>query len=264
MLIVDSHVHTGINWSEPVEVLLFQMEQNGVSHAVLAGHNGNFDNGYLFDCAKRFEGRFKVVALVDPKDPNKSKSLEDLHRRGAAGLRINLRKAHEWDSGDPHFKTAGELGVIISVIGDAADFASAKFRKLLDNCPGTQFCLEHLARSPGKDVSKPPYDVYEEALKCSDWPNTTIKVPGVGEILGKPAILPVGYPYDSYPPHYEMAKAAFGVQRMMWGSNFPPCAAKEGYRNALEGIRNHPIFQDGDDLEWVMGRTAAKVWGFAA
>lgn len=49
---------------------------------------------------------------------------------------------------------------------------------------------------------------------------------------------------------------------MMWGSNFPPCAAKEGYRNALEGVRNMALFQDGDDLEWVMWKSAAKVWGF--
>jgi predicted TIM-barrel fold metal-dependent hydrolase len=59
-----------------------------------------------------------------------------------------------------------------------------------------------------------------------------------------------------------MAKRAFGVQRMMWGSNFPPCAAKEGYRNALDGVRKMPLLQGGDDLEWVMGKTAAKLWGF--
>jgi L-fuconolactonase len=264
MLIIDSHVHTGVNWSEPVDVLLYQMDSNGVSGAVLAQHNGNYDNTYLLDASRRHPGRFKVVGLVDLQDPSRVKILEDLQKQGGSGFRINLRKENEWDPDNSAFKAAGDLGMIVSIIGDAADFASARFKKLLDNCPKTQFCMEHLARSPGKDAAKPPYDVYEQALECARWPNTTIKVPGLGEILGKPSRLPKGYPYDTVPPHYEMAKKAFGVQRMMWGSNFPPCAAKEGYRNALDGVRKMPLFQNGDDLEWVMAKSAAKLWGFAS
>ena len=263
MLIIDSHVHTGVNWSEPVEVLLHQMEANGVAHAVLAQHNGNYDNSYLLECARRHPGKFKVVGLVDLNDPARVKNLEALRQQGGAGIRINLRKEKEWGPDNPAFQAAGEMGMIVSVIGHAENFASAAFKKLLDNCPRTQFCLEHLVRSPGADVAKPPYDVYASALECARWPNTTVKVPGLGEILGKPARLPTGYPFETVPPHYEMAKRAFGVERMMWGSNFPPCAAKEGYRNALVGVRDMTLFQGGDDRAWVMGKSAARLWGFA-
>ena len=265
MLIIDSHVHTGENWSEPVDVLLRQMDSNGVGHAVIAGHNGNYDNRYLLDCMKRHEGRFKVVGLIDAQQPDSIATLERFHKDGGSGVRINLRKEMEWDPADPLFRVMGELGLIVSVIGHAENFAGARFKALLDNCPGTHFCLEHLVRSPGDDVAEAPYGAYAGALECAKWPNTSVKVPGQGEILKKPGRLPVGYPWgDRVAPHYAMAKAAFGVQRMMWGSNFPPCAAKEGYRNALNGVRNMPLFQDGDDAEWVMGRTAAKLWGFAA
>ena len=91
-MIIDSHVHTGENWSEPVDVLLYQMDSNGVDGAVLAAHNGNFDNSYLLDCAKRHEGRFKVIALVDLSDAGCVKTLETLKKDGASGFRINLRK----------------------------------------------------------------------------------------------------------------------------------------------------------------------------
>jgi L-fuconolactonase len=264
MLIVDSHVHAGVSWSEPVDVLLYEMEANKVSHAVLVQHNGNYDNTYLLECARHHGNRFKVVGLVDLQDPSRIKILEDLKRQGGAGFRINLRKENDWDPDDSAFKAAGDLGMIVSIIGDAEHFASARFKRLLDNCPNTHFCLEHLVRSPGGDAAQPPYDVYTAALECARWPNTTVKVPGLGEIMKKPHRLPNGYPFDSVPPHYEMAKEAFGVQRMMWGSNFPPCAAKEGYRNALEGVRRLPVFQNGDDAEWVMGKSAARLWGFAS
>jgi predicted TIM-barrel fold metal-dependent hydrolase len=259
--IIDSHVHTGDRWAEPVEVLNFQMERNGVSSAVLIGHNGNFDNGYLLECVGRFPGRFKAVGLVDAQDPGRFKTLEAFRKAGGSGIRFNVRQEREWGPDNALFKLAGEIGIIVSVIGEARDFGSARFKKLLDDCPGTHFNLEHLARSPGKDVARPPYAGYAEALACAEWPNTTIKVPGLGEILIRPEIMPAEFPWE-IPPHYEMAKTAFGVQRMMWGSNFPPAAAKEGYRNSLEAVRNLAAFQGGDDLEWVLGKTAARLWGF--
>lgn len=262
MLIIDTHVHTGVNWSEPVEVLLHQMELNGVSHAVIAQHNGNYDNSYILEAARRYEGKFKVVGLIDLNDPARIKNLEALHKQGGVGFRINLRKENEWDPDNSAFQAAGDLGMIISVIGKAENFASAAFKKLLDNCPKTHFCLEHLVRSPGGDVAKPPYDVYEAALECARWSNTSVKVPGLGEIVGKPHVLPKGYPWADVPPHYAMAKKAFGVERMMWGSNFPPCAAKEGYHNALIGISEMPLFSGAGEAEWVMGKAAAKLWGF--
>lgn len=263
MLIIDSHVHTGDKWAEPVEVLLFQMDANGVSHAVLIGHNGNYHNEYLLECVRRYEGRFKAVGLVDAQDPYRIKTLEAFHKAGGSGIRINLRKEEEWHPDNSLFKAAGELGMIVSCIGEAENFASARFKKLLDNCPNTHFSLEHLARSPGADVAHPPYAGYQEALECARWPNTSIKVPGLGEIMKRPGRLPAGRPWSTVPPHYEMAKAAFGVQRMMWGSNFPPCAAKEGYRNSLNWVRELPVFQNSDDAEWVFGKSAAKLWGFS-
>src|SRR5258706_1318810 len=165
MFIIDSHVHAGENWSEPVEVLLHEMDSNGVSHAVLVGHNGNYDNSYLLDCVRRHGDRFKAVGLVDAQHPDRVRTLETFHGQGGSGIRINLRKEMEWDPDNSLFKAVGDLGMIVSVIGDAEDFGSARFKKLLDNCPATHFCLEHLARSPGSDVAQPPCAGSSEALE---------------------------------------------------------------------------------------------------
>jgi len=262
MLIIDSHCHTAENWAEPINILSAQMQANGVSHTVLIQLNGQYDNSYILDCARRFGNRFKAVVILDPEDKSRAKTLEGLHKQGAAGLRLNLRK--DWDENDPVFKTAGELGMIISVIGKAENFAAARFKKLLDKFPNTHFCLEHLARSarPGCDFADPPHDGFKASLECAQWSNTTIKVPGLGEVAKRPAKMPTTCPLTEVPPLFEMAMEAFGVKRMMWGSNFPPCAGKEGYHNALEWVRSYPAFQSGDDLEWILGKTAARVWGF--
>ena len=50
---------------------------------------------------------------------------------------------------------------------------------------------------------------------------------------------------------------------MMWGSDFPPVAGREGYRNALQWPMEHIPFRNEADKEWVFGRTALSLFEFA-
>ena len=74
MTIVDTHCHAGHNWFEPVELLLYQMNANGVDKAVLIQHGGVFDNTYLLECARRFPRRFAVVGMVIPASRTRPRS----------------------------------------------------------------------------------------------------------------------------------------------------------------------------------------------
>lgn len=260
MLIIDTHSHAGVNWFSPVETLLHEMNMNGVAHSVLVQHGGSYDNAYLFECDKRFPGRFKIVVDVNPQDPKPEATLEKLKNHGAAGVRF--RPDSKYKTQDPHamWKMAGELGLIVSVAtpGGSEQLGTA-FKKILDACPNTHMQLEHLA---GVGYSKPPYNAYKAALGCAKWRNTSIKVPGLGEIIDRPVVLPTGYPFTEFPPLFEMALEAFGPQRMVWGADYPPSGRREGYRNCLEGVRSYPAFQKTGVLDWILGKTAAKIWGF--
>ena len=57
MLIVDTHVHIGRDHYEPVEMLLAQMELNGVAKTVLVQSTATLDNSYVLECIRRFPGR---------------------------------------------------------------------------------------------------------------------------------------------------------------------------------------------------------------
>jgi L-fuconolactonase len=261
MTIIDTHCHAGGNWFEPIEVLEFQMNRCGVDAAVLIQHGGTYDNSYLFDEAAKRGNRFKVVVLIDPDSSDPLGDLTRMAEKGAAGVRIYpgqpFKKAHPHDI----WKRSGELGLIVSSMGKVDQFASAEFKEILDACPDTPVVIEHLA---GVGITEPPHNAFESALECSQRPNTTLKVPGLGEITSRPSRLLPRFRFDDIPPLFEMAKDAFGARRMMWGSDFPPSAGREGYANTLEGVRSHPAFSEGDDIDWVLGKTAARVWGFKA
>jgi L-fuconolactonase len=259
-MIIDTHCHAGQNWFLPIESLEFEMNQAGVDGAVLIQHGGTYDNDYLFDEAGKRGDRFKVVVLVDPEDSDPLGKLEKLAEQGAAGIRLFPGGQFTALSNVTDiWRKAGELGLVVSAMGDDKGFSSAAFKKIVEVCPDTQIVIEHLA---GVGITDPPYTDYESALQCAKFSNTTIKVPGLGEITKRPPLLRPDFRFDNIPPLFEMAYEAFGANRMMWGSDYPPSAGREGYGNTLEGVRSHPAFANGDDIDWVLGKTAARVWGF--
>ena len=259
-MIIDTHCHAGKNWFLPIESLEFEMDRAGVEGAVLIQHGGTYDNDYLFEESGKRNNRFKVVVLVDPEDEDPIGSLEKLAERGAAGIRIGPDDEFNFltDATDI-WRKAGDLNLVVSSIGDDKNFASDKFKRLVDSCPNTSIVIEHLA---GVGITTPPYTNYEKALEISDRPNTSIKVPGLGEITPRPNRLEPEFQFHNVPPLFEMAYDAFGADRMMWGSDYPPSAGREGYQNTLEGVRNHPAFAKAGDTEWILGKTAERVWGF--
>ena len=258
MMIVDSHCHAGTSWFEPIELLLYQMDANDVDRGVLIQHRGMYDSDYLLESAERFPGRFSVVVIVDTSSPDAPAALEAWASRGAVGVRLapDARSAGT----DPLaiWRKAAELGLAVSSLGALDEFASDRFSTLVSELPDLPIVVEHLAGATPED--EPPYTAFEKALALANAPNTYIKVGGLGEIAERPAPLRNEPGFDNVPPLIEMAYEAFGPRRMMWGSDYPPVSGREGYRNALRGIAEHPAFRTDADREWVMGRTASEVF----
>ena len=254
MLIVDSHCHAGTSWFEPIEGLLFQMDGNGVEKAVLIQHRGAYDNDYLLECVDRYPGRFAVVAMVDTTKDDAPSALAGSVERGAVGVRLGPSQRSPGDDPLAIWRKAAELGLAVSSLGDVDGFASDEFRDLVAGLPQLTVVIEHLA---GVEVgAEPPYAAYKRALELASYPNTFIKVGGLGEISARPPVLRPEFGFDFTPPLIEMAIEAFGPRRTMWGSDYPPVSNREGYRNALHGVMEHPAVGSGEDREWVMGKTA--------
>jgi L-fuconolactonase len=156
------------------------------------------------------------------------------------------------------WRKAAGLGLVVSSLGNVAGFASQEFEKIVAEFPDMPIIIEHLA-GVGQGA-KPPYADYKKALALSRYPNTYIKVGGLGEVSTRPPVLEPAFRFDDTPPLIEMAYDAFGPRRMMWGSDYPPVSGREGYRNALQGVANHPALRDPEDRAWVMGKTALSVF----
>ena len=254
-MIIDTHTHAGTSWFEPVESLLFQMEANGVDRAVLIQHGGNYDNAYLLDRAAEPPGRFSVVGLVDESSPRAADTLGDWARQGIRGVRLGP------SSPEPVWRAAADLGLTVSCRPDITAFASGRFADLATGLAAEiPIVIEHFVGA-GPDMAE-PYKELSGALQVAALPNVYVKLGGLGEISRRPRVLRPEFRFDDTPAFVEMILEAFGPQRTMWGSDYPPVGNREGYRNALVGIAEHPALSDPQDRDQVLATTALSVFRF--
>lgn len=274
MVVVDTHCHASQCWFEPVEILLDQMTRNDVDKAALIQIRGQYDNSYILECVRRFPGRFSAVVIVDHARPDAPQRLEEWTKQGAEGIR--LTPADRSPGRDPLaiWRKAAELGVPVSSGGTLEEFASAGFEGIIKEFPSLKIIIEHLggigrhyitqanASLGARKDNSAPLETYKKVLALARYPNTYMKVPGLGEFCPRPTPMIQPRPFTEIPTLIEMAVEAFGPQRLMWGSDFPPVANREGYHNALRFPMQSVDFGGEENKEWVFGGTAATLWKF--
>jgi len=276
MTVVDTHTHAGVNWFEPVEMLLYQMTLNQVDHAVLIQHGrpeyGTYDHSYLYECVERFPGKFNIVVIVDSDKKDSLRKLEEHKEKGAVGVRLTATTRSPGPDQFAIWRKAAELGMVVSCMGTVDDFSSDQFAELVAEFPTIPIIIEHLAgggegsafpRNGKAPVS--PFSKYKKAMQLGDFGNTYLKIHGLGEFNIRPNVLKEKFDrnfFDDIPPLLEMAKDAFGYKKIMWGSDYPPVSGREGYRNAMKTAMDNPVFPEPTEIEWIMGGTALTLFNF--
>lgn len=260
MHIVDTHCHVSNSWYEPVESLLYQMDQNNVASALLVQMAGEFDNSYQTECVARYPDRLASVVIVDTNQPDAPQTLTQLAEQGAAGVRLFATTRSPGDDPFAIWRKAEELGLVVSCGGGVEGFTSAEFAQTVEAVPDLPIIIEHLGGVKHNNSPDPPYPLAQQVCDLARYPNTTIKIHGLGE-FAKRQMPATAFPFEQpIPPFLQMAYDAFGPARMMWGSDYPPVSGREGYRNSLQ----FTLDQFGDkpqaEIDQIFGGTALKLF----
>jgi len=252
MRLVDAHVHVGPPKYPSVEDYLTAMAPAGVEQSVLVQHVGNTDHRYLYRCFAAHRGRFALVGMIDPRQPSAAAQVDDLAAAGFAGLR--LWAASRSPGPDPLavWRAADRNHLVVSVRGPFTDIAHPDFAALLDELPGLVVRLEHLGFFRyGADFG------FDAFLRLADRPQVFTMWSGYYAYSG------AGYPYPDATPYLRASLAAYGPERIMWSGdwNRTQTATDAEYRAAIQHVTDHLDFLTRDDQEWILGRTAAAVFG---
>ena len=278
MVIVDTHVHTSPYLFEPVEVLLFQMNRNGVDKATLAQHFfywnkvdkttatlgknfGQEDNRYIIECSRRFPGRFSPIIQVNEEHVDAPETLRQWVKEGAEGLRLHATTRSPGNDPLAIWRTCAELGLPVTCAGNYEEFSSNEFNNIVKALPEMPIILEHLGLGKMGRDRFPTEVTYPKLLFLANYPNTYIKIGGLTEFCGTPFPFHPPHAFDPMPSFIQMAYNAFGPSRMMWGSNFPGCT--EGYGNTLRYVEEYlATFCNDEAKEWILGKTALSLFKF--
>jgi L-fuconolactonase len=205
---VDAYAHCGREKYLPVEALEAVMSEAGVDCAVLCQHLGQFDNSYIASLLESRPGRFAGVALVDHDADNWGESLIEVGRLGFRGLRITSDAVRERPALAHQAASAGLNEVLYAPEGICG--IAAPLRALASAHPEVAFVISHLGNPAVEDSLLRRGD---ELLDLTDLANVYVVLSGLAMFCP--------FPYRPLDRLVTEVIAAFGRERVMWGSNFP-------------------------------------------
>lgn len=249
------------DWSQErpstVETLIEQMDAAGVAKAAVVHSSTTygFDNSYVVDACNRYSDRLIAVGSVDVLAADAPATIRQWVSRGLGGLRVFTGgSTKEFDASELHdprsypaWEVLGELGLTMSIqtgpVGLAAVTALAR------RFPSVAIILDHLGRPDVTDG--PPYANAASLFALAEIPSIYLKL--TPRIMGD-STKGAATPETLFP----RLVAAFGAQRLAWGSNYPTSPGTLAEIKATAEDRLASV--SAADREWIFGRTAQKLY----
>ena len=237
------------------EYLLSEMRTHQVD-AVVISHVCYYgtDNSYTSYCIKTWPGKFAGIGLLagyrlhSPADKENPSRLERLIKEdGLIGLRLSPIYDRDvvWLNDKvsyPLWKKAEELGAVFNIflaphqVGQVADMAR--------RFPGVNVVIDHIAMI---DITAPDSAGFGPLLDLEKLPNVYIRTS-----LHNPSKTHQP-PFRDVWPFLRRIYDRFGGKRMIWANFYELLIMKELI----------PFFT-AEDKEWILGRTAHRIYKFKA
>jgi L-fuconolactonase len=249
------------DWSQErpttVETLIAAMDQAGVAKAAVVHSSTTygFDNSYVADGCAKYPGRLAAVGSVDVLQEDAPQRIREWQARGLAGLRLftggSTKEFDPSELDDPRsfaaWELCAELGLPMCI--QTGPIGLPQVTALAKRFPDVAIILDHLGRPEVADG--PPYAKAQSLFDLAVLPNIYLKL--------TPRIFGDVRKGDARPEtFFPRVVAAFGAQRLAWGSNFPtsPGTLADILATAQEGLAS----LGEEDREWIFSKTALTLY----
>jgi L-fuconolactonase len=126
--------------------------------------------------------------------------------------------------------------------------------ELVSQCPNQRFVIDHIAKPAIKDKGHLAWS--RDLRTIAENPNVYCKVSGlVTEADWR------RWTADDFRPYLDTVFEAFGVDRLIFGSDWPVCLLAAGYRQVIELVANYMREMPQGDVEKVFGLNAGHFYG---
>lgn len=241
-----------IDGRNTAEVFLSNMNYAQVSAAVVVQEiiDGN-QNEYLREVQTQYPDRFFCMGMLSGYDEatmkNISSILDDISLKGIAipGHRLTM----PLHSLMPLFKEMEKRGMILSMcLGDDAK-QIAEMGEVIQECPNLKVAIGHFGMVTTEHWK-------EQILLARQGDNVMVESGGITWLYNSEF-----YPYPTAMKSIRQAADWVGMDRLMWGSDYPRTITAITYRMSYDFVLKSDLLTD-DEKALFLGDNARRYYGF--
>ena len=239
------------------EVFLSNMDYAQVTQAVVTQEyiDGN-QNDYLWDVATRYPNRFFVCGLCEFRHPGFYEQAEGLIDKGfraikIPGHRLDTPKGRIPLTGDEMmrmFHLMEDKGVILSIDMAPGTAQVPQMREIIQECPELKIAIGHFGMVT--------FNGWEEQVKLALNRNVMIESGGITWLFNDEF-----YPFAGAVKAIRRAIDLVGIDKLMWGSDYPRTITAITYRMSYDFIIKSPLLSHQEKCLF-LGANARRFYGF--
>ena len=243
------------------EVFLSNMDYAQVAAAVVVQEFiDGLQNDYLFEVSRKYPQRFFLCGMADYLHDGFFLQVQELIGQGFRGIaipghRLLGRKLTD-DEMMQMFRLMEEKGVVLSITLADGKQQVGELREVIEECPRLKIAIGHLGMAC-PPVS-PPWENpdWQEQIKLALCPNVMIETGGITWLYNSEY-----YPFHSAIRAIREAAELVGMEKLMWGSDYPRTITAITYRMSYDFITKSILFTD-EEKRLFLGDNARRFYGF--
>jgi predicted TIM-barrel fold metal-dependent hydrolase len=224
------------------EIFLANMDYAQVSAAVITQeYIDGLQNDYLWEVQRQYPDRFLCCGLVDAREPGFAIQAQSLIERGFGGIKLPAGRLIMPDcrillTGDEMmrmFKLMEKNDVFFSV--DLADGETqvAEMEEIIAEYPALRIAIGHFGM-----VTRAGW---QEQIKLARHPNVRIESGGITWLFNAEF-----YPFTGAVWAVKEAVSLVGMEKLMWGSDYPRTITAITYRMSYDFIIKSKLLTDSE------------------
>lgn len=250
-----------IDGRNTAEVFLSNMDYAQVSAAVVVQEFiDGLQNDYLEEVASKYPDRFFVFGMADYLKDGFYEEAQSLIRKGFKGLAIPghrlLGRPLNSEEMMRMFKLMEEKGIVLSITLADGDQQVAELREVIESCPQLKVAIGHLGMA--NPPVTPPWEneSWRQQILLARYKNVMIETGGITWLYNSEF-----YPFPSAVRAIREAAALVGMEKLMWGSDYPRTITAITYRMSYDFITKSEELTEQEKTLF-LGENARQFYGF--
>jgi L-fuconolactonase len=240
------------------EQLITELKANGL-HGCIAvqADQSEAETDFLLDLAGRYEAIQGVVGWVDLRAGNVAQRLDWFSRHPKlCGFRHIAQSEPDGFLLQEDFlrgiKLLGDHGFTYDILIYETQLPGAI--DLVSRFPDRPFVLDHMAKPAIRGKHYLPWARFMKLL--AENPNVYCKISGLVTEADRKQWRP-----EDFKPYLDIVFESFGVERLMFGSDWPVCLLAAGYTQVVQLVDGYMKDRAAADREKIFGLNAAHFYG---